>query len=409
MVITHRFNFAFFRSNYCAGSGQSGSAFYLQSFLSLTEIVFQVKKRGEMDLELLKNALIKLFHRGFEKDKIQRLFNYLANLEEEQLPQIFPNLLAIKLDFSFQETLKLVTYGVLDGVFQMEWQVSCPQCHSLNFATDSLKNLRLHEHCNICGANYEPEGDQNVQVVLSLHPHFFDQMLNKPERAQIKIDPRVQPLTVLDLIGYPDFREHFTNQVPRMNQGIKIRNASIMFTDLYNSTQMYEKIGDVQAFLLVNEHFEILFATISQEYGGIIKTIGDAVMAVFKDTRHALEAAIEIKKKVDAFLKSRLQNFSSGIKIGLHSGPAIVVNLNENFDLFGGAVNKAARLVSFAQTNAIAMSQDFFDQTQAFLNHNINKTIQKKEVRFKGLRAEQTIFLLNFENFTRGKIISLDN
>ncbi len=347
-----------------------------------------------MDLELLKNSLIKLFHRGFEKDKIQRLFNYLVKTEEIELQQIFPNFLAIKLDFSFEETLKLVTFGVLDGLFEMEWQVSCPQCHSVNFETGALKNLRLHEHCQVCGTDYEPEADQNVQVILRLHPRFFDQVLKKPEKEAMKIDQRVQPLTVLDLMGYPDFREHFTDQVPRLNQGIKIRNASIMFTDLRNSTNMYEKIGDVQAFLLVNEHFEILFDTIIKKYGGVIKTIGDAVMAVFKDTRHALEAALEIKQKVDAFLKSKLQGFDSGIKIGLHVGPAVVVNLNESFDLFGTTINKAARLVSFAQSNSIALSQEFLDQVRSQLNRNADQDIKKQTVDLKGLNVKQTIYLL---------------
>ena len=347
-----------------------------------------------MDLELLKNTLIKLFHRGFDKEKIQRLLNYLVNAEEKELQQIHPNFLAIKLDFSFEETLRLVTYGVLDGLFEMEWQVSCPQCHALNFGTANLKNLRLHEHCTVCGTDYEPEADRNIQVVLALHPRFFNEILKKPEGKMLKIDQRVQPLTVLDLMGYPAFREHFTDQVPRINQGIKIRNVSIMFTDLRNSTQMYEKIGDVQAFLLVREHFDILFEAIIKKHGGVIKTIGDAVMAVFKDARHALEAALEIKKKVDLFLKSRLQNFSTGIKIGLHVGPAVVVNLNDSFDLFGTTVNKAARIVSFAQAQSIVLSQDFFNQAKNFLQQYASEPMTGKTVELKGLDSRQNLYFL---------------
>lgn len=345
-----------------------------------------------MDSELLKHTLIKLFHRGFEKKKIQNLFDYLGNAGEQNFQQIHPNLLAIKLDFSFEETLKLVTYGVLDGLFEMEWQVTRPYCHSLNFQTKHLKNLRLHEHCTVCGADYEPEADQNVQVALSLYPRFFNEVLKKSEIEIQKIDQRIQPLTVLDLMGYRNFREHFTDQVPRLNQSIKIRNVSIMFTDLIDSTRMYETIGDVQAFQLVNEHFSILFETIIKQYGGVIKTIGDAVMAVFKDAKHALEAALEIKKKVDVFLKSRLQGFPTGIKIGLHVGPAVVVNLNENFDLFGTTVNKAARIVSFALPQSIVLSQEFFNQTENFLRKLISKPITRKIVELKGLNEKQEVY-----------------
>ncbi|MHB2154010.1 adenylate/guanylate cyclase domain-containing protein [Calditrichota bacterium GD2] len=346
-----------------------------------------------MDLELLKNALIRLFHRGFEKEKIQKLFNFLVRETSPQHRLFYPNLLGVRINFAHQETLKLVTYGVLDGLFEMTWQVFCPQCTTPNFETKSLKNLRLRERCAACGFDYEPHADQNVHVVLALHPRFYDEVINTANEETPVAEAGVQPLTVLDLMGYPDFREHFTDQAPRLNQAIKIRNVSVMFTDLIRSTEMYEVIGDVQAFLLVNEHFDILFDFILKKYGGVIKTIGDAVMAVFKEPAPAFEAAVDIKKRVDHFLKSKLKNFSSGIKIGLHVGPAVVVNLNENFDLFGATVNKAARLVSHAQLEAIAMSKEFMAQVHHLPETQNTDKITQNTVTLKGIKSEQLIYL----------------
>jgi len=72
-----------------------------------------------------------------------------------------------------------------------------------------------------------------------------------------------------------------------------------------------------------------------------VKTIGDAVMAVFRQPASALRAMLEAQE--------RLRNPPDGmlpliLKAGLHTGPCIAVTLNDRLDYFGSTVNLAARL-----------------------------------------------------------------
>jgi Adenylate and Guanylate cyclase catalytic domain len=49
-----------------------------------------------------------------------------------------------------------------------------------------------------------------------------------------------------------------------------------------DSTELYERVGDLVAFDLVNEHFRLLQEIIASESGAVVKTVGDAVMATFE-------------------------------------------------------------------------------------------------------------------------------
>jgi class 3 adenylate cyclase len=60
-------------------------------------------------------------------------------------------------------------------------------------------------------------------------------------------------------------------------------SLTFLFSDLKDSTELYEHVGDLVAFGLVNEHFRLLQEIIAYESGAVVKTIGDAGMATLRD------------------------------------------------------------------------------------------------------------------------------
>jgi class 3 adenylate cyclase len=97
---------------------------------------------------------------------------------------------------------------------------------------------------------------------------------------------------------------------------------------------MYRERGDAPSYAEVRRHFELVNEIVTERGGGIVKTIGDAVMAAFHDPAEAVRAALEIQRR----------EASLTVRIGVHAGPAIVVNANDRLDYFGRTVNLAARL-----------------------------------------------------------------
>lgn len=97
-----------------------------------------------------------------------------------------------------------------------------------------------------------------------------------------------------------------------------------------------------------------------QEHSGaVVKTIGDAVMAVFSRPSDAVSAALDILTQVESY---SAEHGGPGfiLKIGAHCGPSIAVTLNENLDYFGQTVNVAARVQSLAEAGQICITEALY-------------------------------------------------
>ncbi|MEQ1888470.1 MAG: adenylate/guanylate cyclase domain-containing protein [Alphaproteobacteria bacterium] len=164
-------------------------------------------------------------------------------------------------------------------------------------------------------------------------------------------------LTAHQVTSLHTFRHLFPDQVLRSGEELSIDSVSLMFTDLQGSTALYREIGDGPAYQRVREHFEFLIDIVRAHDGALVKTIGDAVMAAFTSPQQAVRAALAVQEKISA-LNRLPDNTAIHIKIGLHYGRCIVVNLNERLDYFGTTVNLSARLQAQSRGGDIVLSEE---------------------------------------------------
>jgi class 3 adenylate cyclase len=170
----------------------------------------------------------------------------------------------------------------------------------------------------------------------------------------------------------------FATEVVRPGEEISIGSVTMMFTDLRDSTRMYRTIGDASAFGRVREHFEILEKYIAEEGGGIVKTMGDAVMATFLHPVDALKAVWKAQTEIAERGEPMLW-----LKVGLHKGPCIVVNLNDRLDYFGSTVNITARLPNFSKGGELIFSEEFYNDPE--IREYVTKNIPSEALsRFSG-------------------------
>ena len=162
-----------------------------------------------------------------------------------------------------------------------------------------------------------------------------------------------------------EFRDMFAEEMVSPDESFSIENIRIIFTDIKSSTEMYERLGDSKAFYLVKEHFKILKDVVSANGGAVVKTIGDAVMAVFTSPRNAL---VDAKSMIEAFEqaqnRARMEN-AVIVKVGVHLGPCIAVTLNDRLDYFGTTINIAARIQGLSDGRDVMISQRLFDEGDA--------------------------------------------
>jgi adenylate cyclase len=162
-----------------------------------------------------------------------------------------------------------------------------------------------------------------------------------------------------------DFRDLFSSEMLSLNETFSIENLGFLFTDLKGSTEMYERLGDAQAFALVKEHFYIMERLVREHSGGVVKTIGDAVMAVFTDPRDALRTAVEMIEAFDDLETAKKLKNAIIVKVGIHHGPCIAVTLNERIDYFGTTVNIAARVQGLSDGRDVMASGKIFTESNA--------------------------------------------
>ena len=161
------------------------------------------------------------------------------------------------------------------------------------------------------------------------------------------------------LLTTQTFRDLFRSEVIKARDGIGVKDITLLFTDLKGSTALYDRIGDLNAFALVQRHFDLLQDVVTRHNGAIIKTIGDAVMATFLEGADAVAAALSMRHEIDTF-NGKQADRALILKIGIHKGAAIAVTLNERLDYFGQTVNIAARVQQLADAEEIFVSEDVY-------------------------------------------------
>jgi len=165
-----------------------------------------------------------------------------------------------------------------------------------------------------------------------------------------------QTSTAAQVTALQAFRDLFSSEALRPGESISVESLAIMFTDLKGSTAMYRTVGDAPAFRRVMDHFAILREGVANNQGGLVKTIGDAIMAVFVDPLDAVTASLQILEGFRAYNEAN-PGQELTIKMGIHKGACIAVTLNDRLDYFGTVVNLAARLEGQSQGHDVVISE----------------------------------------------------
>lgn len=167
-------------------------------------------------------------------------------------------------------------------------------------------------------------------------------------------------LTAAAVTNWQVFRDLFAAEVVAPGEQIAVGEQSLLFTDLRGSTAMYHDLGDARAYAQVRNHFSVLNAAIQKNHGGIVKTIGDAVMAAFSNPGDAFAAAEMMFVGIAETNRNSPERQQLVLKAGLHVGSCLAVNANDRLDYFGTAVNLAARLADYSRGGELVISDETF-------------------------------------------------
>jgi len=158
----------------------------------------------------------------------------------------------------------------------------------------------------------------------------------------------------------------------------KYRQATVMFTDVKNFTQLAEAFTPEQLVAELDSYF-IRFDEIVNKYNvEKIKTIGDAYMCAggvpIRNKSNAIDttlAALEIQRAMQEIKleKEKIGEEAWEIRIGLHSGDLIagVVGIKRfAYDIWGDTVNVAAHMESSGEVGMVNVSETTYEAIAEF-------------------------------------------
>jgi class 3 adenylate cyclase/DNA-binding CsgD family transcriptional regulator len=119
---------------------------------------------------------------------------------------------------------------------------------------------------------------------------------------------------------------------------------TILFTDVEGSTAFRTRAGDVAGNQVIADHERLVAEQVRHHDGRLVKSLGDGCLAVFGSPRRALECAVAVQRATES---SPLR-----VRMGLNTGEVTLTG----DDVFGAAVNAAARIAAKAQGGEILLS-----------------------------------------------------
>ncbi|MEM7027399.1 MAG: adenylate/guanylate cyclase domain-containing protein [Pseudomonadota bacterium] len=138
----------------------------------------------------------------------------------------------------------------------------------------------------------------------------------------------------------------------------KSSNLAIMFADISGSTRLFEVLGDSTARVAIADTLTVLTDVVHTYNGTVIKTIGDEIMCTFPTADDAASAACDMHEDLEEINATQDSDKPEiKIRIGMHFGPALL----EGGDVFGDAVNVAARMAAQAKGGQVITTKTTVD------------------------------------------------
>jgi class 3 adenylate cyclase len=261
--------------------------------------------------------------------------------------------------------------------------------------------LRALELSGSQDVTVSPEGESSAQVTLSnngwsrealhVNERFSLALTNETDAEQLLILERLewsdQATTAAEVTALQTFRDLFASEALRPGEQISVGTLTVLFTDLRHSTQLYREIGDATAFGRVMSHFDVVRKAIVEHDGAIVKTIGDAVMAVFRSAVDGLLAMLEVQR---VLAEPADGSIPLQLKAGLNTGPCIAVTLNDRLDYFGSTVNMAARLEGLSSGSDVIISRTVYEDARVSeLIESGELTAEEFDMSLKGFENER--------------------
>ena len=249
----------------------------------------------------------------------------------------------------------------------------CPSCEEAVSAESKF--------CGHCGFNLSEKKEKTAtptEVEVKTEPEVKPEV--KPE-PNVKTETKIEPETDTSLLSKPQ-------------KSGEVKNATVLFADICNSSALIEKLGPEDAREILEPVLKTMINSVTRHSGTVVKVAGDGIMALFGAPiayeDHAIRgciAALDIQNSV----KNNKEMKEISVRIGLHSGEVLVDMVGSgdfsNYDALGPVVSLAARMEQTAEPGTVQITKQTKEQTRDF-----SKVKSRGKIKVKGFAEKIEIY-----------------
>lgn len=133
---------------------------------------------------------------------------------------------------------------------------------------------------------------------------------------------------------------------------------TVVFADITGSTGVFELLGNAKATQAITRLTQWIGRVCQSHSGHVVKYLGDGVLISFKESRHAIEAAIELQRVHQDRIRKWPDLFKMKLQVGIARGDIV----EQDGDCYGDAVNLASRLSDLSGPEQILVSNTVIRQ-----------------------------------------------
>lgn len=157
---------------------------------------------------------------------------------------------------------------------------------------------------------------------------------------------------------------------------------TVLFAEIAGTAALYATLGDVRALSVITRALVAMEQQVYEHRGEVIKTVGQEILCTFGDANTATVTAIAMQQRMEHFAAEA--GVAVALRVGFRNGPVI----EEQGDIFGDAVNVAARLVKLAAAGQIITDGETLNGIRAALRRRAREIDRR---RVKGRTGELEI------------------
>lgn len=155
------------------------------------------------------------------------------------------------------------------------------------------------------------------------------------------------------------------------------RTLVVGFADIVGYTRLIRDFSELELAKLIDDFEDLSTGVIAENYGRIVKTVGDEVLFVTDTAEHATEIALRLHEGI----ADRPQ--LPPLRIGMAQG----VVLARFGDVYGSTVNIASRLTSLAKPASVLVDREVAAELRDNPDYSLASIGPTKVQGFRGLRA----------------------